>query len=212
MELDARSAQINRFEAMLINEGALVLKFWIHLTQKAQRERFKALESDPHTAWRVTPWHWGRLKTYGKLQEVSSHLLRMTNTAVAPWVIVEGEDDRYRSLKVGQVILAALNARLGGKTPPAAALAPILDTGTTQALSAERAFLRVLDGSCRTPIAGYARLHHGRLQFRGEILSIDGTQSFDVSFIGRPEDAARLGEDAGHELLVRTPPEVLSHR
>eukprot|EP01037_Dinobryon_pediforme_P009474 gene9474-9554_t len=94
----------------------------------------------------------------------------------------------------------------------AAALAPILDIETTQALSAERAFLRVLDGSCRTPIAGYARLHHGRLQFHGEILSPDGAQSYKVSFIGRPEDAARLGEDAGHELLSRTPPDLLSHR
>jgi hydroxymethylbilane synthase len=111
---------------------------------------------------------------------------------------------------VGQGAIALVARE--GDARVAAALAPILDTGTTQALSAERAFLRVLDGSCRTPIAGYARLHHGRLQFRGEILSIDGTQSFDVSFIGRPEDAARLGEDAGHELLVRTPPEVLSHR
>ena len=94
----------------------------------------------------------------------------------------------------------------------AAALSPILDRETTQALVAERAFLRVLDGSCRTPIAGYARFHHGRLQFHGEILSADGAQSYDVSFIGRPEDAARLGEDAGHELLNRTPPELLAHR
>ncbi len=138
LELDARAAQINRFEAMLINEGALVLKFWIHLTQAAQRERFKTLERDPQTAWRVTPWHWERLKTYDKLHEVSSHLLRMTNTANAPWVIVEGVDDRYRSLKVGQVILDALNAKLGAQKEAAAALAPMLrvDTDGRNVLSA----------------------------------------------------------------------------
>ncbi len=111
---------------------------------------------------------------------------------------------------VGQGAIA-ITAR-EGDARVAAALAPILDMETTQALIAERAFLRVLDGSCRTPIAGYARHHHGRLQFRGEILSTDGAQSFDVIFVGRPEDAARLGEDAGHELLARTPPELLSHR
>jgi polyphosphate:AMP phosphotransferase len=54
----------------------------------------------------------------------------MTNTASAPWVIVEGVDDRYRSLKVGQVVLAALNARLGAKTPAAAAQAPMVRVDT----------------------------------------------------------------------------------
>lgn len=104
-ELDARAEQINRFEAMLVNEGALVLKFWFHLTKQGQKDRLKALEADPHTAWRVTQWNWDRLKTYDKLQDVAGHLLRITNTPWAPWVVVEGADDRYRSLTVGQVLL-----------------------------------------------------------------------------------------------------------
>jgi polyphosphate kinase 2 (PPK2 family) len=45
--LDARIDQINRFEAMLVNEGALVLKFWFHLTKEGQKRRLKALEKDP---------------------------------------------------------------------------------------------------------------------------------------------------------------------
>jgi len=124
-ELDARAAQINRFETMLVNEGAVVLKFWIHLTKEAQRARFEMLQSDPHTAWRVTPWHWERLKTYDKLQEVSSHFLRMTNTANAPWVIVEGADDRYRALKVGQVIQTMLAERLARTQAPQVANPPL---------------------------------------------------------------------------------------
>ncbi len=139
MGLDARAEQINRFEAMLVNEGAVVLKFWIHLTKEAQRARFEALQADPLTAWRVTPWSWDRLKTYDKLQKVSSHLLRMTNTAWAPWVIVEGVDDRYRALKVGQVIQAALASKLAaatqaGKKKPAteaAAMARVETDGRT---------------------------------------------------------------------------------
>ena len=55
-ELDARADQINRFEAMLVNEGALVLKFWFHLTREGQEKRLKALHNDPRTAWRVTQW------------------------------------------------------------------------------------------------------------------------------------------------------------
>lgn len=111
-DLDQRMDQINRFEAMLVNEGALVLKFWFHLSKDGQRQRLKALESDPRTAWRVTKESWARVKTYGKLQEAAGHILRMTNTPWAPWIVIEGTDDRYRSLTVGKVILDALRKRL----------------------------------------------------------------------------------------------------
>ncbi len=111
-DLDQRMDQINRFEAMLVNEGALVLKFWFHLSKDGQRQRLKALEKDPRTAWRVTRDSWARLKTYGKLQEAAAHVLRMTNTPWAPWIVVEGTDDRYRSLTVGKVVLDALQKRL----------------------------------------------------------------------------------------------------
>lgn len=125
-ELDARAEQINRFEEMLVNEGALVLKFWFHLTKEGQKQRLKALSSDPRTAWRVTQWNWDRLKTYDQLQEVAGHLLRVTNTAAAPWVVVEGTDDRYRSMTVGQVLLAAIQKKLAETEPPRAAVAPML--------------------------------------------------------------------------------------
>jgi AMP-polyphosphate phosphotransferase len=111
-ELDERLDDINRFEAMLVNEGALVLKFWFHLSKDAQKQRLKALEKDPHTAWRVTNESYERLKTYDKLQEVAGHVLRVTNTAKAPWIIVEGTDDAYRSLTVGQIVLEAMKRRL----------------------------------------------------------------------------------------------------
>ena len=111
-ELDERLDEINRFEAMLVNEGALVLKFWFHLSKDAQKQRLKALEKDPRTAWRVTQASYDRLKTYDKLQEVAGHVLRVTNTAKAPWIIVEGTDDAYRSLTVGQIVLEAMKRRL----------------------------------------------------------------------------------------------------
>jgi polyphosphate:AMP phosphotransferase len=125
-ELDARAEQINRFEEMLVNEGALVLKFWFHLTKDGQKKRLKALSSDPHTAWRVTQWNWDRLKTYDQLQDVAGHLLRVTNTAAAPWVVVEGFDDRYRSMTVGQVLLAAIQNKLAAPEVVRTPVAPIV--------------------------------------------------------------------------------------
>ena len=109
---DQRIEQINRFEAMLASEGALILKFWFHLTKEGQKRRFKALEKDPRTAWRVTKESWDSLKTYDRLQEVASHLLRLTNTSWAPWIVVESADDCYRSLTVGKLVLDALQKRI----------------------------------------------------------------------------------------------------
>ena len=110
--LDDQLDEINRFEAMLVNEGALVLKFWFHLSKDGQKQRLKALEKNPRTAWRVTKESYERLKTYGKLQEVAGHVLRVTNTAKAPWIIVEGTDDAYRSLTVGRIVLDAIQRQL----------------------------------------------------------------------------------------------------
>ncbi len=129
-ELDAHADQINRFEKMLVNEGALVLKFWFHLTKEGQKIRLKELESNPHTAWRVTKWNWDRLKTYDKLQNTAGHFLRMTNTAWSPWIVVEGTDDRYRSLTVGKVLLEALQKKLASTGQPDTSVAPVLRVDT----------------------------------------------------------------------------------
>ncbi|MCL2636252.1 MAG: polyphosphate:AMP phosphotransferase [Betaproteobacteria bacterium] len=123
-ELDARLAGINQFEAMLVNEGALVLKFWFHLSREGQKARLKAMEKNPHTAWRVTKESHDRLKTYDKLQEVAGHVLRVTNSAKAPWIIVEGTDDEYRSLTVGHIVLDALRRRLKQEGRLAVPVAP----------------------------------------------------------------------------------------
>lgn len=154
-EIDARADQINRFEAMLVNEGALVLKFWFHLTKDGQRKRLKALESDPHTAWRVTKWNWDRLKTYDQLQDVAGHLLRMTNTPWAPWVVVEGTDDRYRSLTVGKVLLEALQKKLASTDKQEMPVAPMVrvDTDGRNVLSELDLKLRLTDQRYESQLA-----------------------------------------------------------
>ena len=89
------------------------------------------------------------------------------------------------------------------------ALAPIMDDATRRALDVERAFLGVLDGSCRTPIAGYARIADGRVSFRGMVLRIDGSEAFETEAQGDMDEGAALGSRAGRELLARLPANVL---
>ena len=85
-------------------------------------------------------------------------------------------------------------------------LAAINHDDSMTALVTERAFLTVLDGSCRTPIAGHAVIGGGRLRFRGLIAKPDGSASFDAEREGTTSDAAALGADAGAELKQRAGP------
>jgi hydroxymethylbilane synthase len=85
------------------------------------------------------------------------------------------------------------------------AIDPILDAPTGHALAAERAFLTILDGSCRTPIAGHARLVGGELEIRGLVLRPDGSECLETARRGSPADAVALGRDAGSELRGRMP-------
>jgi hydroxymethylbilane synthase len=79
----------------------------------------------------------------------------------------------------------------------------INDADTATALAAERAFLAELDGSCRTPIGGHARVANDAVRFRGIIVRPDGSEAFEVLREGRRADAAALGADAGRELKRR---------
>jgi hydroxymethylbilane synthase len=84
-----------------------------------------------------------------------------------------------------------------------ALVAAIDDPDTGAALTAERAFLAVLDGSCRTPIGGHAKIEHGELRFRGIVIKPDGSEAFETLRQGPRAAADALGADAGHELRRR---------
>src|SRR5580700_3996867 len=117
-ELSRTLVEISRFERMLVDEGALVIKLWLHLTKKAQRKRLEKLESSPATAFRVTKRDWKDHARYDRFREVSERALRETSTAEAPWTVIEATDARYRNLTVGRSLLDAMSNRLKRGKPP----------------------------------------------------------------------------------------------
>jgi hydroxymethylbilane synthase len=88
-------------------------------------------------------------------------------------------------------------------TATRALVAAIDDADTATAVTAERAFLGMLDGSCRTPIAGHARVENGIVRFLGMIVKPDGSEALDVTREGPRNRAAALGAEAGAELKAR---------
>jgi polyphosphate:AMP phosphotransferase len=115
-DLDQSLHRAKRLENMLIDEGALVLKFWLHLSKDGQEKRLKILEKDPKTRWRVTKRDWKHFKRYDEFRAVHERVIQHTSTAQAPWTIVEGADPNYRSLTIGKGILNAIQQRLEGIT------------------------------------------------------------------------------------------------
>ncbi len=111
-ELDQQLDRMIRFETMLCNEGALILKFWLHLSKEQQKKRLNKLEKDPKTSWRVTDNDWKNYKLYNRFRMVSERMLRNTSTPESPWIIIEGADEQYRSLSIGKAIHEALRHRL----------------------------------------------------------------------------------------------------
>jgi hydroxymethylbilane synthase len=79
-------------------------------------------------------------------------------------------------------------------------LAALNHEQTAIAVNCERAFLAALDGSCRTPLAGYAVLENGQVKFLGHALTLDGAHCFETSREGSLSDAERMGREAGEEV------------
>jgi hydroxymethylbilane synthase len=82
-------------------------------------------------------------------------------------------------------------------------LVAINDPATHDAVSCERAFLAALDGSCRTPIGGYAICEGDRIKFSGLIITPDGRNQHSVTIDGNRRDAAALGTRAGQDIRAR---------
>ncbi|MBD2836122.1 polyphosphate:AMP phosphotransferase [Pseudomonas sp. JM0905a] len=116
--LDQAINDAEGFERMLCDEGALIFKFWFHLSKKQLKERLKALEKDPQRSWQLNPLDWKQSEVYDRFVRFGERVLRRTSRDYAPWYVIEGADEYYRSLSVGRIILEGLQAALKHKGRP----------------------------------------------------------------------------------------------
>jgi polyphosphate:AMP phosphotransferase len=111
-EFDDRLGEIIRFENTLAEDGALILKFWMHLSRDAQKERLEALSEDPMLSWQVKEKDWRNHENYDAFIDAAEKIITRTNRAAAPWTIVEGADPKYTHIRVGEVIRAELERHI----------------------------------------------------------------------------------------------------
>jgi len=109
---------IVEFERMLADDGAVILKFFLHISKKQQKERFREIEADPLESWRITDADWARHKKYDEYLAAVEEMLELTESEFAPWTIVEATSKWYSRRKVFDVTVETLEKRLGADAPP----------------------------------------------------------------------------------------------
>jgi len=104
--------EIQEFERQLADDGVVIVKFWLHIGRNEQRRRFKRLKQNPATAWKVGRDEWKRHRKYDKWLEAVEEMLLRTQTAYAPWTVVEATQGRYARLKVFKTVIQAVESEL----------------------------------------------------------------------------------------------------
>jgi AMP-polyphosphate phosphotransferase len=117
-DLDRELARIASLERMLADDGTLLIKFWFHLSKRAQRRRLRHLEDDHRRHWRHLAADWRHHKRYDRLTRVHERAIRQTDLGHAPWHLVESADARYRDLTAGRILLETIQQRLAQRTSP----------------------------------------------------------------------------------------------
>ena len=158
-EFDAALDRVAAFERTLAADGALILKFWIHLSRREQKRRIETLSANPLTRWRVTKAQWKQHRRYGRWTAAAERGIQRTSVGHAPWFIIDGADERYRNLAVATEIRDALFRRLdtGASSMPArkrrrlttpiTATAPAPPANLVSRVDRERSVLDVMDMS-----------------------------------------------------------------
>lgn len=135
------------FERQLTSEGYLVVKFFLHISQKTQRKRLQALAENPATAWRVEPGAIKELKAREVYYDIFDKLLSSTHFEDSPWVLVNAEDRRRCNLTIARTLVDVLDEAVNSAPDPQAAAA----AAKAAANSAGKLDAEASDERSRTP-------------------------------------------------------------
>ena len=110
-----KRASINNFERQFSNAGAVIIKFFLHISKEEQKRRLEHQERNPLTAWQVTPRIWAVHHQYDENLQVIDDLIEKTDTDYAPWHIIPATDLGLALLKVNAALVKALEDRIDKK-------------------------------------------------------------------------------------------------
>ncbi len=104
--------EINRFEDSLVNAGAIVVKFWLHIDRDEQLARFNDRQNTPSKQWKITEEDWRNRAKWDDYEKAVDEAIALTNTANAPWIIIESNNKKYARIRVLEEVIALVEKRL----------------------------------------------------------------------------------------------------
>ena len=117
-ELESQLRQIEIFERLLVDDGTLIIKLWLHISREAQRLQLKGAAPGKQQNPRVTDAPYGLHGKYKKAIKVSEQLILGTDTSHSPWHLIEAEDRYYREITAGDYILNAMRSKIQSLAAP----------------------------------------------------------------------------------------------
>jgi polyphosphate kinase 2 (PPK2 family) len=91
-----------------VRAGLVVVKFWLHISQREQIARFRAREKTSFKRFKITPEDWRNRKQWPAYEQAIADMVDRTSTEIAPWTLVEAEDKRFARIKILRTIIERL--------------------------------------------------------------------------------------------------------
>lgn len=104
--------EINEFEKELADWNAVIVKFWVQIDKDTQLARFKERENTPEKRWKITDEDWRNREKWDLYEEAVNEMLQKTNTAYAPWHILESNDKKYARIKALKTVIEAIEKKM----------------------------------------------------------------------------------------------------
>lgn len=99
-----RLEHIKQFERMLVDEGTLILKFFLHIDKDEQKKRLKARQNDPEKSWKLSPDDIKDRELWDKFMDTYQYLIRETSFDWAPWYIIPANQKKCRDWIVASIV------------------------------------------------------------------------------------------------------------
>lgn len=113
--------EINGFERTLAEEGMVLVKLWLQISQEEQLRRFKRRQKDPLKTWKLTDEDWRNREKRAEYEEAVEDMLARTDQPFAPWSLIEADSKRYARVKVVETVIERIEAGMrqwGMELPP----------------------------------------------------------------------------------------------
>lgn len=104
--------EINAFERLLIDDGTIMIKCWLHISRDEQLGRFERRLQDPAKRWKMNDEDWRNRARWPEYEAAVEEMLQKTHTDIAPWVVVEGNDKRWARIKVLRTVVERFRAEV----------------------------------------------------------------------------------------------------